>query len=142
MKFDYLTHFLKTQPKKSGIFFTRTKASAQYLSDKLAKLNFSVAALHGDLEQKDREKVMRMFKKNTFQFLVATDIAARGIDVDDLSFVVHYELPDEIENYTHRSGRTARAGKKGISIAFIEQKDLKRIRKIEQELSIKFHQIK
>jgi ATP-dependent RNA helicase DeaD len=142
LKVDYLAHFLKTQPNKSGIFFTRTKASAQFLTDKLAKMNFSVVAIHGDLEQRDRDKAMRMFKKGTFQFLVATDIAARGIDIDDLSFVVHYELPDDIENYTHRSGRTARAGKKGISIAFIESKEIKRIRKIEQELSIRFHQIK
>lgn len=141
-KVDYLAHFLKTQPGKSGIFFTRTKASAQFLSDKLAKMNFSVVAIHGDLEQRDRDKAMRMFKKGSFQFLVATDIAARGIDVDDLAFVVHYELPDDIENYTHRSGRTARAGKRGISIAFIESKEIKRIRKIEQELAIRFHQIK
>ncbi len=141
-KFAYLTHFLKTQPNKTGIFFCRTKASAQFISDKLKESNHSVGVIHGDLEQREREKVMRMFKKGTFAFLVATDIAARGIDIEDLSFVVHYELPDDIENYTHRSGRTARAGKKGISIAFIESKEIKRIRKIEQELGIKFYQIK
>lgn len=141
-KFGYLTHFLKTQPNKTGIFFCRTKASAQFISDKLKESKHSVGVIHGDLEQREREKVMRMFKKGTFAFLVATDIAARGIDVEDLSFVVHYELPDDIENYTHRSGRTARAGKKGISIAFIESKEIKRIRKIEQELGIKFYQIK
>lgn len=141
-KFNYLVHFLKTQPKNSGIFFCKTKASTQYLYDKLLKVNPNVGLINGDLEQRERDKVMRMFKKGTFQFLIATDIAARGIDINDLSFVVHYELPDDIENYTHRSGRTARAGKKGISIAFIEKKEEKRIFKISNELDIKFHQIK
>jgi ATP-dependent RNA helicase DeaD len=142
LKIEYLQMFLKTQPKKNGIFFTRTKASAQFVFDKLSKTKLNVGVLHGDLMQSDREKMIRMFKKGSLQYLVATDIAARGIDVKGLSFVLHYELPDDIENYTHRSGRTGRAGNKGISIAFIEKNELKRIFKIESLLNIKFKQIK
>jgi ATP-dependent RNA helicase DeaD len=142
LKMEYLQMFLKTQPKKNGIFFTRTKASAQFVYDKLLKNKLNVGVLHGDLMQSEREKVIRMFKKGTLQYLVATDIAARGIDIKGLSFVVHYELPDDIENYTHRSGRTGRAGNKGISISFIEKNEMKRIFKIESTLNIKFRQIK
>ena len=142
MKIEYLQLFLKTQPKKNGIFFTRTKASAQFVYDKLLKNNLNIGVLHGDLMQSEREKMIRMFKKGSLQYLVSTDIAARGIDVKGLSFVFHYELPDDIENYTHRSGRTGRAGNKGISISFIEKSELKRIYKIESLLNIKFAQIK
>ena len=142
VKIEYLQMFLKTQPKKNGIFFTRTKASAQFVYDKLLKNHLNVGVLHGDLIQSEREKMIRMFKKGTLQYLVCTDIAARGIDVKGLSFVLHYELPDDIENYTHRSGRTGRAGNKGISIAFIEKSEQKRIFKIESLLKIKFNQIK
>jgi ATP-dependent RNA helicase DeaD len=142
IKIEYLQMFLKTQPKKNGIFFTRTKASAQFVYDKLLKNHLNVGVLHGDLMQSEREKMIRMFKKGTLQYLVCTDIAARGIDVKGLSFVLHYELPDDIENYTHRSGRTGRAGNKGISIAFIEKSETKKIFKIESLLNIKFNQIK
>ncbi len=142
MKIEYLQMFLKTQPKKNGVFFTRTKASAQFVFDKLSKNNLNIGVIHGDLNQSDREKMIRMFKKGSLQYLVATDIAARGIDIKGLSFVVHYELPDDIENYTHRSGRTGRAGNKGISISFIEKSEIKRIFKIESTLNIKFNQIK
>lgn len=142
MKIEYLQLFLKTQPKKNGIFFTRTKASAQFVYDKLLKNNLNIGVLHGDLMQSEREKMIRMFKKGSLQYLVSTDIAARGIDVKGLSFVLHYELPDDIENYTHRSGRTGRAGNKGISICFIEKSELKRIFKLQSILNIKFSQIK
>ena len=142
MKIEYLQLFLKSQPKKNGVFFTRTKASAQFVYDKLLKNNLNVGVLHGDLMQSEREKMVRMFKKGSLQYLVCTDIAARGIDVKGLAFVVHYELPDDIENYTHRSGRTGRAGNKGISIAFIEKSELKRIYNIESTLKIKFSQVK
>ena len=141
-KIEYLSLFLKTQKNKSGIFFCRTKASTQFLCEKLIALKCNVSALHGDLEQRDRDKVIRMFKKGTFQYLVATDIAARGLDILDLSFVVHFELPDQLENYVHRSGRTGRAGKKGLSISFIESKEIKQIRLIERDLGIRFHEIK
>jgi ATP-dependent RNA helicase DeaD len=88
--------------------------------------------------QKERDKVMRAFKKERLQFLIATDVAARGIDVEGLSFVIHHQLPDQIEYYTHRSGRTARAGKKGISIALIESNEQRRIAKLEEELGLSF----
>jgi ATP-dependent RNA helicase DeaD len=97
--------------------------------------------LHGDLEQRDRDKVMRKFKSHTLQMLVATDISARGIDVDDLAYVVHYQLPDQLEYYTHRSGRTARAGKRGISLAFVNAKEVRRIRMIETQLGISFRKL-
>lgn len=141
-KVEYIQMFLKTQPKKNGIFFTRTKASAQFVYDKLSKFNLNIGVLHGDLMQSEREKVIRMFKKGSLQYIVATDIAARGIDVKGLSFVLHYELPDDIENYTHRSGRTGRAGNKGISIVFVDKSEIRRVHKIEQTLNLKFLQIK
>lgn len=97
--------------------------------------------LHGDLEQRERDKVMRKFKSHTLQMLVATDISARGIDVDDLAYVEHYQLPDQLEYYTHRSGRTARAGKRGISLAFVNAKEVRRIRMIETQLGISFRKL-
>ena len=97
--------------------------------------------LHGDLEQRDRDKMMRKFKSHTLQMLVATDISARGIDVDDLAYVVHYQLPDQLEYYTHRSGRTVRAGKRGISLAFVNAKEVRRIRMIETQLGISFRKL-
>jgi ATP-dependent RNA helicase DeaD len=142
LKIEYIQLFLKTQPKKNGIFFTRTKASAQFVYDKLSKLKLSVGVLHGDLTQKDREKVLRMLKNGSIQYLIATDIAARGIDIKGLNFVLHYELPDDLENYIHRSGRTGRAKQKGISISFIEKKEITRISKIQNILNIKFTQVK
>ncbi|MFT5600204.1 MAG: ATP-dependent RNA helicase DeaD, partial [Flavobacteriales bacterium] len=98
--------------------------------------------LHGDLKQIERDKVMRAFKNKSLRLLVATDIAARGIDVDNLAFVVHYELPDQDEYYTHRSGRTARAGKEGLSLCIMTTKEMKQLRYIEKNLRINFKQIK
>ena len=99
-------------------------------------------AIHGDLLQKERDKVMRAFKNKSVQILVATDVAARGIDIEALSYVVHYQLPENEEYYTHRSGRTARAGKEGTSIAIITPNEVKQIRKYEKYLSISFREIK
>jgi ATP-dependent RNA helicase DeaD len=141
LKFQYLLAFLKTQPKKIGIIFCKTKAATQQLTKQLIAKNFIAEALHGDLEQRDRDKVMRKFKSHTLQMLVATDISARGIDVDDLAYVVHYQLPDQLEYYTHRSGRTARAGKRGISLAFVNTKEVRRIRMIETQLGISFRKL-
>ena len=132
---------MKTQPKKIGIIFCKTKAATQQLTKQLIAKNFIAEALHGDLEQRDRDKVMRKFKSHTLQMLVATDISARGIDVDDLAYVVHYQLPDQLEYYTHRSGRTARAGKRGISLAFVNAKEVRRIRMIETQLGISFRKL-
>jgi ATP-dependent RNA helicase DeaD len=137
-KFDYMVQFLKSQGAARGIVFCRTKADAQVVARKLVAENFAADAIHGDLDQKDRDKVMRAFKNEKVQILVATDISARGIDVEGLAYVAHYQLPDQIDYYTHRSGRTARAGKRGISICFITKADLKTISQIEKELSVKF----
>jgi len=94
------------------------------------------------MHQKDRDKVMRAFKNKSLRLLVSTDVAARGIDVDNLAFVVHYQLPDQTEYYTHRSGRTARAGNSGISLVLVNPKEARRIFELEKELSIKFTKIK
>ena len=98
-------------------------------------------AIHGDLKQIERDKVMRAFKKETLQLLVATDIAARGIDIEGLAYVVHYQLPDKDEYYTHRSGRTARAGKEGVSLSLVTSYDMKQLRFLEKTLKISFRQI-
>lgn len=121
-----------------GIVFCRTKRDTQELADLLNKTGLSVEALHGDLNQNQRERVMRGFKNRNFHMLIATDVAARGIDVNDLTHVIHYALPDDMENYTHRSGRTARAGKKGNSIAFISKGEKKKINYLENKLKITF----
>ncbi|MFB0926000.1 MAG: C-terminal helicase domain-containing protein, partial [Vicingaceae bacterium] len=104
--------------------------------------NVTVDCIHGDLTQKERDKAMRAFKNESLQVLVATDIAARGIDVAELSFVAHYQLPDQEEYYTHRSGRTARAGKRGISISFVTSMEMKQLRYFEKALGITFDQSK
>ncbi len=141
-KLDTLTYFLKTQKESRGIIFTRTKVAARTLSKQLKAKNYEVGLLEGEMTQKDRDKVMRAFRNKTLQLLVSTDVAARGIDVANLAFVLHYQLPDQVEYYTHRSGRTARAGKTGLSLAFITKPELKTIRELEKELHIKFSQIR
>lgn len=141
-KLDTLALFLKSQGKNRGIIFTRTKAVAKVLAKQLEAKNHQVGLLEGDMLQKDREKVMRAFKNKSLRILVSTDVAARGIDVDNLAFVVHYQLPDQIDYYTHRSGRTARAGKKGISLVLVNKKELRRIWELEKALGIKFLKIK
>lgn len=137
-KVGLLTSFLKSQGKNRGIVFCRTKATAQNLVRELQNKGFSAEASHGDLQQKERDKVMRGFKSQKIQILVATDISARGIDVQNLAYVVHFQLPDQIDYYTHRSGRTARAGRKGLSLSLILPQEKKRIRTIEQTLNISF----
>ncbi len=137
-KFDFIVQFLKSQGTARGIVFVRTKADAQAVARKLQAKDFAADAIHGDLDQKDRDKVMRAFKNQKVQILVATDISARGIDIEGLGYVVHYQLPDQLDYYTHRSGRTARAGKRGISICFVTKAELKTIAQIEKELNIKF----
>jgi ATP-dependent RNA helicase DeaD len=136
-----LVQFLNVQGGDSGIIFCRTKASTQKLVEFLQEKKFVADAIHGDLQQREREKAMRAFKNHKIQLLVTTDVSARGIDVDSLCFVVHYDLPEKMEYYTHRSGRTARAGKKGVSLSIIDPKEVKRIRQIEQGLNIKFTRI-
>ena len=122
--------------------FCKTKNTTKTLAKQLIAKNISADAIHGDLLQKERDKVMRAFKNESLRILVATDLTARGIDVEDLAFVVHYELPSQDEFYTHRSGRTARAGKEGMSLAIVNSKELKQLRFFEKTLGISFSQIR
>lgn len=141
-KTNVLVQFLKSEKDNRGLIFCKTKAAAQKLAKQLIAKNIASDAIHGDLLQKERDKVMRAFKKGTIQFLVATDLAARGIDIEALSFVVHYQLPDKDEYYTHRSGRTARAGMDGLSLAIVNTAEIKQIRYFEKTLGIVFSQVK
>lgn len=121
-----------------GVIFCRTKIETQRIASNLMKDGYNADALHGDLTQQQRDKVMDSFRNKTLQLLVATDVAARGIDVSNITHVIHLNLPDEIEFYTHRSGRTARAGKKGISVAIVTRQETGKIRQIEKVLHAKF----
>ncbi|MEI6020835.1 MAG: DEAD/DEAH box helicase, partial [Bacteroidota bacterium] len=125
-------------PEIFGIVFCRTKAETQEVADALIKDGYSADALHGDLSQSQRDFVMKRFRSKTLQMLVATDVAARGIDVNDVTHVINYNLPEDVENYTHRTGRTARAGKSGIAIAIITPKDNGKIKDIERIIKKKF----
>jgi ATP-dependent RNA helicase DeaD len=138
---DVLLQFLQSQGANRGLIFCRTKAEAQTVSKRLIAKKINTEALHGDMLQKERDKVMRAFKNSKLQILVATDLAARGIDVSELAFVVHYQLPEKIEYYTHRSGRTGRAGNKGFSLSMISNKEHEGLRTIERQLGIKIKEI-
>jgi len=127
-------------PNIYGIIFCRTRRETQEIADKLIQDGYNADSLHGDLSQAQRDYVMQKFRTKTLQLLVATDVAARGIDVDNLTHVVNYGLPDDIESYTHRSGRTGRAGKTGISIAIVHVKEKGKIREIEKIINKKFEQ--
>lgn len=140
-KTDAIVTFLDKRETQRGIIFVRTKAGAQTLSQQLIEKGFSTAALEGDMQQREREKVMRAFKNEKLQYLVSTDVSARGIDVRDLEFVIHHQLPEQLEYYTHRSGRTARAGKTGISIAFILPIEIQKIEYIQKKLNIRFTEV-
>ncbi len=135
-KLNVLLRFLKTQGTNRGVVFCKTKSNAQVLAKQLMAKNIPADAIEGDMQQRDREKVMRAFKGEKLQVLVATDLAARGIDVEGLSYVIHYQLPDQIEYYTHRSGRTARAGKYGLSLSLVMKDEMKNLRFIEKNLGI------
>ncbi len=141
-KTQVLVQFLKSQHKYRGVVFCKTKGIAQNLAKQLKARNIACDAIHGDLLQKERDKVMRAFKNKSLQILVATDLAARGLDIEALAFVVHYQLPDKDEYYTHRSGRTARAGRDGISLSIVTNFELKQIRYYEKLLGIHFNQIR
>lgn len=141
-KLNVLIKFLKAQEGNRGMVFCKTKAATQKLTKQLIAKNVAADCIHGDLLQKEREKAMRAFKKDRLQVLVATDIAARGIDVADLAYILHYQLPDQIDYYTHRSGRTARAGKEGLSLCLVTSGELNQLRQFERELGIIFKQVK
>lgn len=125
-------------PNIYGIVFCRTRAETKDVADKLIKDGYNADAIHGDLSQAQRDHVMKRFREKTLQMLVATDVAARGIDVDDITHIINYNLPDELEIYTHRSGRTGRAGKSGISIAIVNFREITKIPQIEKKIGKKF----
>ena len=125
-------------PNIYGIIFCRTRMETQEIADKLIQDGYNADALHGELSQQQRDLTMQKFRKHRIQLLVATDVAARGLDVDDLTHVINYGLPDDTENYTHRSGRTGRAGKRGTSIAIINLRERGRMREIEKVIGKEF----
>ncbi|MCR4919771.1 MAG: DEAD/DEAH box helicase [Prevotella sp.] len=137
-RYNALKRVVDFHPKIFAIIFCRTKAETQEVADHLIRDGYNAEPLHGDLSQDQRDLVMQKFRQHTVQLLVATDVAARGLDVDDLTHVINYSLPDDIENYTHRSGRTGRAGKRGTSISIIHQKELYKIKAIEREIGKTF----
>lgn len=138
---ERIVEFLERRGSERGLIFCRSKAGAIKLGETLNREGYSNAVLQGNLSQKDREKVMRSFRKERIQYLVTTDVAGRGIDIEGLSFVIHHQLPENSEIYIHRSGRTARAGRTGISFCLIAGRDSQRLKKLEHELKIKFQQL-
>lgn len=138
-RYETLKRIIDFNPGMYGLIFTRTKADAQHITEQLIREGYDVDALHGDLTQGQRDKVMARFRDKSLQLLIATDVAARGIDVTGITHVINYELPDDTEVYTHRSGRTGRAGRSGISISIVTPKELYRLRQIEKMVNTKFH---
>jgi len=137
-RYAALKRLIDFNPNIYGLVFCRTRRETALVAEKLAKEGYSAEPLHGDLSQAQRDSVMSRFRDQSIQILVATDVAARGIDVDNISHVINYNLPDEIENYTHRSGRTARAGKKGESLVLINTGEGYKIRQIEGKIRTTF----
>ena len=139
-KYLALKRLVDYYPRIYAIIFCRTKIETQEVADKLIKDGYNAESLHGDLSQQQRDLTKQKFRQHTVQLLVATDVAARGLDVDDLTHVINYGLPDDIENYTHRSGRTGRAGKKGTSLSIVHIREKHKIRNIEREIGKKFEE--
>ncbi|PST81698.1 ATP-dependent RNA helicase [Pedobacter yulinensis] len=137
-KYDALKRIVDFNPDIFAVVFCKTKLDTQEVAEKLIKDGYNADALHGDLSQQQRDKVMNRFRDRSMQLLVATDVAARGIDVNNVTHVINYSLPDEIESYTHRSGRTARAGKSGVSICIINAKETGKIRQLERIIGKSF----
>lgn len=140
-RYEALKRLIDFNPGMYGIIFTRTKADAQEIAERLTREGYDIDALHGDLTQVQRDKVMAQFRDKTLQLLIATDVAARGIDVKEITHVINYELPDDIEVYTHRSGRTGRAGKTGVCMSIIHSRETFRLRQIERIVQAPFHKL-
>ncbi|MBA2330722.1 MAG: DEAD/DEAH box helicase [Flavisolibacter sp.] len=140
-RYETLKRLIDFNPGMYGIIFTRTKLDAQEVSEKLTREGYDIEALHGDLTQGQRNKVMGEFREKSLQLLIATDVAARGIDVQGITHVINYELPDDVEVYTHRSGRTGRAGKTGICMSIVHTREVGRIRQIERMIQVNFHKL-
>lgn len=137
-RYRALKRLIDFNPNIYGLIFCRTRRETADVAEKLGKDGYSAEPLHGDLSQQQRDRVMGRFRKKEIQLLVATDVAARGIDVDDVTHVINYNLPDEIENYTHRSGRTARAGKRGESLVLVNTREGYKIKQIEKKIRTTF----
>lgn len=140
-RYEVLKRLIDFNPGMYGIIFTRTKADAQEIAEKLTREGYDIDALHGDLSQQQRDKVMNAFREKTLQLLIATDVAARGIDVKDITHVINYELPDDTEVYTHRSGRTGRAGSTGICMSIIHSREMYKLKSIERFVQSKFNKL-
>ena len=140
-RYEALKRLIDFNPGIYGLIFTRTKADAQKIAEKLTREGYDIDALHGDLTQGQRDKVMGEFREKTLQLLIATDVAARGIDVQGITHVINFELPDDIEVYTHRSGRTGRAGKTGVCMSIVSSREVGRIRQIEKLTQVPFHKV-
>lgn len=139
-KMDMILKFLEARGEQRGLIFCRTRAETIAFGEALAQHDISCVTLHGDLDQPKRDQIMRAFKKKRARVLVTTDVAARGIDAEGITFVIHHKLPEKSENYTHRSGRTARAGATGISLALIENREQRHIKRFQKELGISFQE--
>jgi ATP-dependent RNA helicase DeaD len=140
-RYEALKRLIDFNPGIYGIIFTRTKVDAQQITEKLTREGYDIDALHGDLTQQQRDSVMGQFRERTLQLLIATDVAARGIDVKDITHVINYELPDDMEVYTHRSGRTGRAGKTGICMSIVHSREVGKIKQIERIAKSQFHKL-
>src|SRR5689334_3608786 len=140
-RYETLKRIIDFNPGIYGIIFTRTKADAQDITESLIREGYDIEALHGDLTQQQRDKVMSRFREKNLQLLIATDVAARGIDVQGITHVINYELPDDIEVYTHRSGRTGRAGKTGVCMSIVHSREIGKIRQIERMVQVPFHKL-
>lgn len=140
-RYETLKRLIDFHPGMYGLIFTRTKIDAQEIAEKLTREGYDIDALHGDLTQQQRNKVMDEFREKTLQLLIATDVAARGIDVQGITHVINFELPDDVEVYTHRSGRTGRAGKTGVCMSIVHAREVGRIRQIERMVQVPFHKV-
>ncbi|MBS1746219.1 MAG: DEAD/DEAH box helicase [Bacteroidetes bacterium] len=140
-RYEALKRLIDFNPGIYGLIFTRTKADAQAIAEKLTREGYDIDALHGDLTQAQRDKVMGQFRDKSLQLLIATDVAARGIDVQGVTHVINYELPDDVEVYTHRSGRTGRAGNTGISMSIVHTREMYRLKQIERMVQQPFRRI-
>ena len=140
-RYEALKRLIDFNPGIYGIIFTRTKIDAQQIAEKLTREGYDIDALHGDLTQQQRDKVMGEFRERTLQLLIATDVAARGIDVKDITHVINYELPDDVEVYTHRAGRTGRAGNTGVCMSVVHSREIGKLRAIERMVQAPFHKL-
>lgn len=140
-RYETLKRLIDFNPGIYGLIFTRTKVDAQHIAERLTREGYDIDALHGDLTQAQRDKVMGQFRDKSLQLLIATDVAARGIDVQGITHVINYELPDDVEVYTHRSGRTGRAGNTGICMSIVHAKEMYKLKQIEKIIKAPFHKL-